>query len=146
MGFKSFFKKIGNGIKSVATKVKDGIVKGFNWVKDKGLPAVSRITHKFQPILEGIARIPGKAGMFGKVASGITEGINAISNLIPNKQVRDKIQEGTSKVDSAVDRGVTAVQDGAGKLHAGLNNGARVIGNWADKANDLLNKQMKNNM
>ena len=58
MGIKSFFQKIGNGIK-----------KAGRWVRDKALPVVGRIA---KPVLGILGMLPGQLGMVGKIGSVVT--------------------------------------------------------------------------
>lgn len=57
MGIKSFFRKIGNGIR-----------KAGRFIKDKVFPVVGRIA---KPVLNVIGALPGVAGVVGRIGSGI---------------------------------------------------------------------------
>ena len=97
-GLKSFFKKVGNGFK-----------KAGRWVRDKALPAVGRIV---KPALNVISMLPGKIGMIGKLGSAITGVLHGATSTIPNKDVRDKldniIDRGNNGFQGVVDRGRNA--------------------------------------
>ena len=73
MGLKSFFKKIGQGLKKVG-----------RFVKDKALPAIGRIA---KPILNVMSLIPGKIGAIGQIGSAVTSALHGITEKIPNKDV-----------------------------------------------------------
>ena len=89
-GLKTFFKKVGNGFKKTG-----------RWVRDKALPAVGRIV---KPAL--------KIGMIGKLGSAITGVLHGATSTIPNKDVRDKldniIDRGNNGFQGVVDRGRNA--------------------------------------
>lgn len=95
MGIKSFFKKIGQGIK-----------KAGRWVRDKALPFVGRIA---KPILGMIGALPGKIGMIGKIGSAVTGVLHGAAEKIPNQGVRDKlnryIDQGSYKFNHVIDKG-----------------------------------------
>ena len=86
MGFKSFFKKIGQGFK-----------KAGRWIKEKALPFVGRIA---KPILGVMGMLPGKIGMIGKVGSAVTGALHGITEKIPNKEAREKINNVIDKTNS----------------------------------------------
>ena len=116
MGLKSFFKKIGQGLKKVG-----------RFVKDKALPAIGRIA---KPILNVMSLIPGKIGAIGQIGSAVTSALHGITEKIPNKDVRDKIDnvinKGNDKFQTVIDKGkeyadtgnqiVGAAKDGWNKL------------------------------
>ena len=94
-GLKTFFKKVGNGFK-----------KAGRWVRDKALPAVGRIV---KPSLNVISMLPGKIGKLGSAITGVLHGA---TSTIPNKDVRDKldniIDRGNNGFQGVVDRGRNA--------------------------------------
>ena len=108
MGIKNFFKKIGNGIRNAG-----------RWIKDKALPVIGRIA---QPILNVMGMIPGKLGMIGKVGSVVTSALQNITNQIPNKDVRDKINnvidKGNNTFQGAIDKGKNIVDTGQNIVNA----------------------------
>ena len=105
-GLKSFFKKVGNGFK-----------KAGRWVRDKALPVVGRIV---KPVLNVIGMLPGKIGMIGKLGSAITGVLHGATSAIPNKDVRDKldnvIDRGNNGFQGVVDRG----RDAADRVNQGI--------------------------
>ena len=107
MGFKSFFKKIGQGFKKVG-----------RFIKDKAMPFVGRLA---KPILNVISMLPGKIGAIGKVGSAVTEVLHNVTDQIPNKEARDKIN---NVLDKGNDKFQTVVDKGKG---------------YADTANNIVN-------
>lgn len=95
MGIKDFFGKVGRGI-----------AKTGRWLKEKAFPVVGRIA---KPILNTISILPGKVGMIGKIGSAITGILHDTISKIPNKDVRDKldnaVSNGNEKFQGIVDRG-----------------------------------------
>ena len=106
-GLKSFFKKIGQGFK-----------KAGRWIKDKALPAIGRIA---KPILGVMGMLPGKIGMIGKVGSAVTNVLHNVTEKIPNKDARDKIN---SVIDKGSDKFQTVIDKGKG---------------YAETANNIVN-------
>ena len=95
MSIKSFFKKIGRGFKKVG-----------RFIKDKALPFVGRLA---KPILNVIGMLPGTIGAIGKVGSAVTEVLHNVTEKIPNKDIRDKIDnvinKGSDKFQTVIDKG-----------------------------------------
>ena len=95
MSIKNFLGKIGRGIKKTG-----------RWIKDKALPAVGRIA---KPILNAISILPGKIGTIGRLGGAITDVLHDVTNKIPNKEARDRINsvidKGNDKFQGVVDRG-----------------------------------------
>ena len=79
MGIKSFFKKVGSGLK-----------KAGRWVKNKAIPFIGRLA---KPILHGISLLPGKLGLIGKLGSAVTGIAGGIVDKIPNDKVRGRMNE-----------------------------------------------------
>ena len=116
MGLMSFFKKIGQGLKKVG-----------RFVKDKALPVIGRIA---KPILGIMGMLPGHLGMVGKIGSAVTSALHGVTEKIPNKDVRDKIDnvinKGNDKFQTVIDKGkqyaetgnqiIDAAKDGWNKL------------------------------
>ena len=116
MGLKSFFKKIGQGLKKVG-----------RFVKEKALPVIGRIA---KSVLNVMSLIPGKIGAIGQIGSAVTSALHGITEKIPNKDVRDKIDnvinKGNDKFQTVIDKGkqyaetgnqiVDAAKDGWNKL------------------------------
>lgn len=128
MGIKSFFGKIKNGIKA-----------GFNWVKDKAVPFVrdkvipvaSRI---IKPVLGFASMLPGKLGTFGKIGQTIADTVSNVAGQIPNKDLRDKVQQGVSNLNDKVQSGISKGQDMATKVNDGINKGIGVATNMYNAA------------
>ena len=106
-GLKSFFKKIGQGFK-----------KAGRWIKERAIPFVGRIA---KPILNVMGMLPGKIGAIGKVGSAVTEVLHNVTEKIPNKDARDKIN---SVIDKGNDKFQTVIDKGRG---------------YADTANNIVN-------
>ena len=108
-GLKSFFKKVGNGIK-----------KAGRWVRDKALPAVGRIV---KPVMNVISMLPGKIGMIGKIGSAITGVLHSATDKIPNKDARDKINhvidQGNTNFNRFIDKGQQITKDMNNKIGVG---------------------------
>ena len=108
-GLKSFFKKVGNGIK-----------KAGRWVRDKALPAVGRIV---KPVMNVISMLPGKIGMIGKIGSAITGVLHSATDKIPNKDARDKINhvidQGNTNFNRFIDKGQQFASDVNNKIGVG---------------------------
>ena len=114
-GLKSFFKKIGQGLKKVG-----------RFVKDKALPAIGRIA---KPILNVMSLIPGKIGAIGQIGSAVTSALHGITEKIPNKDVGDKIDnvinKGNDKFQTVIDKGKQYAETGnqiVGAVKDGWNN------------------------
>lgn len=124
MGLKSFFKKIGQGFK-----------KAGRWIKDKALPVVGRIA---KPILNVVGMLPGKIGAIGKVGSAITEVLHNVTQKIPNKDARDKINnvidKGSSTFQNVVDKG-KGYAETANKV---IDTGQQMIGAAKDGFKNIL--------
>ena len=108
-GLKTFFKKVGNGIK-----------KAGRWVRDKALPAVGRIV---KPVMNVISMLPGKIGMIGKLGTAITGVLHSATDKIPNKDARDKINhvidQGNTNFNRFVDKGQQFANDVNNKIGVG---------------------------
>ena len=108
-GLKSFFKKVGNGIK-----------KAGRWVRDKALPAVGRIV---KPVMNVISMLPGKIGMIGKLGTAITGVLHNATDKIPNKDARDKINhvidQGNTNFNRFIDKGQQITKDMNNKIGVG---------------------------
>ena len=109
MGIRSFFKKIGNGIK-----------KAGRWVRDKVLPVVGRIA---KPVLNVLGALPGKLGMIGKVGSAVTGLLHGATEKIPNQGIKDKlnryIDKGSEKFQHVIDKGKEFSDDVNRKIGVG---------------------------
>ena len=94
-GLKSFFKKIGQGFK-----------KAGRWIKERAIQFVGRFAI---PILNVMGMLPGKIGAIGKVGSAVTEVLHNVTEKIPNKDIRDKIDnvinKGSDKFQTVIDKG-----------------------------------------
>ena len=108
-GLKTFFKKVGNGIK-----------KAGRWVRDKALPAVGRIV---KPVMNVISMLPGKIGMIGKLGTAITGVLHSATDKIPNKDARDKINhvidQGNTNFNRFIDKGQQITKDMNNKIGVG---------------------------
>ena len=117
MGIKDFFRKVGRGIKKGAQAV-------GRFFKNKVLPTVGRIA---KPILGVLGVLPGKLGMIGKVGGGIADVIHGVTDVIPNKDIRDKVNDavarGNEKFQDAISRG----QDTAQRINEGIDKGRQAI-------------------
>lgn len=133
MGIKSFFSKIGNGLKA-----------GYNWVRNtavpfvqnKVLPAVSRI---IKPALGFASMLPGKIGQFGKIGQGIADTVTNIADKIPNAGVRDKITGFVNKINDKVQGGVNKGQDIANRANDTINKGIGVATDIYNAAKQGIN-------
>ena len=100
--FKNFFKKIGQGLKKVG-----------RFVKDKALPVIGRIA---KPVLGIMGMLPGHLGMVGKIGSAVTSALHGVTEKIPNKDVRDKIDnvinKGNDKFQTVIDKGKQYAETG----------------------------------
>ena len=114
MGIKSFFKKIGNGIK-----------KAGRWIRDKALPVVGRIA---KPVLGLMGALPGHIGMIGKIGSGIASVLHDGISKIPNDGVRDKLNRYVARGNEGFQRTVDVAKDGANRVKQGIDV-ARDVGN-----------------
>ena len=85
-GIKNFFKKIGQGFK-----------KAGRWIKEKALPFVGRIA---KPILGVMGMLPGKIGAIGKIGTAVTDVLHNVTEKIPNKDAREKINNVIDKTNS----------------------------------------------
>ena len=115
MGIKNFFKKIGQGLKKVG-----------RFVKDKALPVIGRIA---KPVLGIMGMLPGKIGAIGQIGSAVTSALHGITEKIPNKDVRDKIDnvinKGNDKFQTVIDKGKQYAETGnqiVGAVKDGWNN------------------------
>ena len=115
MGIKNFFKKIGQGLKKVG-----------RFVKDKALPVIGRIA---KPVLGVLGMLPGHLGMVGKIGSAVTSVLHGVTEKIPNKDVRDKIDnvinKGSDKFQTVIDKGKQYAETGnqiVGAVKDGWNN------------------------
>ena len=108
MGIKTFFNKIGQGLKKFG-----------RFVKDKAIPFAGRIA---KPILNVMGMLPGQVGMIGKIGSAITNTLTGITDKIPNKDVRDKlnnvIDKGNNGFQKIVDKTQTIVDTGQNMVEA----------------------------
>jgi len=89
MGLKSFFSKVANGVKNGATKV-------WNTAKKVGgyVGRVAKPILKLAPTaLTGLAALPGKVGMVGKLISPFTNVLNGLIDKIPDGKAKDKVNE-----------------------------------------------------
>ena len=123
-GLKSFFKKIGQGFK-----------KAGRWIKDKALPVIGRIA---KPILGVMGMLPGKIGLIGKVGSAVTGALHGITEKIPNKDARDKINnvidKGNDKFQTVIDKG-KGYAETANKV---VDTGKAMIGAAKDGFNNIV--------
>lgn len=113
MGIKSFFKKIGNGIK-----------KAGRFVRDKVLPVVGRIA---KPVLNVLGALPGHIGMVGKLGSAITGVIHQATDKIPNEQIRDKINSVVDKGEQGFKKIVDTGQNYAERANEAVNRGREIV-------------------
>ncbi len=123
-GLKSFFKKIGQGFK-----------KAGRWIKEKALPVIGRIA---KPVLNIMSMIPGKIGMIGQVGSAVTNILHGITDKIPNKNARDKIN---SVIDKGNDKFQTVVDKGKGFAETAnkvIDTGQQMIGVAKDGFNNII--------
>ena len=107
MGIKKFFKKIGNGFK-----------KAGRWIKDKAIPFIGRIA---KPILGGIAALPGKLGLIGKLGSAITGIATGVVDKIPNDKVRNRMNEWIEHEANLGREGIRKVTDIAQRAGDAIN-------------------------
>ena len=70
---KGFFGKVGNGIK-----------KGFQWIKDKAIPAVGKVIKGVAPVAQTVAgalsAVPGQVGAISKIAAPAIGAVNGLFN------------------------------------------------------------------
>ena len=115
MGIKDFFKKIGRGLK-----------KAGRWIKEKAFPVIGRIA---KPVLGVLGMLPGHLGMVGKIGSAVTSVLHGVTEKIPNKDVREKIDnvinKGADKFQTVIDKGKSYAETGnqiVGAVKDGWNN------------------------
>lgn len=125
MGIKSFFKKVGNGLK-----------KAGRWVRDKVFPVVGRIA---KPILNVIGALPGHIGMIGKIGSAVTGVLHNATEKIPNQEVRDKLDKVIDKGKQGFDTIVDTGQHYAQRVNDGVNKGREIV----DTVRQGYNNQIK---
>ena len=102
---KSFFSKVGEGVKRGATKVFQfgkGIVEKSGHIIR---PAVD-IAGKVSGVL---SHLPGTVGTVGKAFSKGIDYVKGITNMLPNSKAKDIINSATNKIDdkgrSLIDKG-----------------------------------------
>ena len=115
MGLKNFFRNAWNGAKTGATKVFNGLRKGAEFVGRVAKP-IGTLASTAGSIL-GV--LPGKIGEFGKLINRGGDAIKSITNLLPNSDVKDKINHALDK---------------------GLDYGQRTINKGQNFINDVNNK------
>ena len=92
MGIKSFFKKIGKGLK-----------KAGRWIRDRALPAVGRF---LKPVLSVVGLLPGKIGTIGKVGQAIAGAASNVIGQIPNEDTKRKLQGVVDDVNNKFQQGI----------------------------------------
>ena len=124
MGIKNFFKKIGQGFKKVG-----------RFIKDKALPTIGRIA---KPVLGIMSMLPGKIGAIGQVGTAVTSVLHGITEKIPNKDARDKINnvidKGNSTFQTVLDKG-KGYAETANKV---IDTGQQMIGAAKDGFNNVI--------
>ena len=124
MGIKNFFKKIGQGFKKVG-----------RFIKDKALPTIGRIA---KPVLGIMSMLPGKIGAIGQVGTAVTSVLHGITEKIPNKDARDKINnvidKGNSTFQTVLDKG-KGYAETANKV---IDTGQQMIGAAKDGFNNII--------
>ena len=135
--FLNFFKNIGQGIKRGATKVVD-------WAKNKAAPAIGRVVRPIVDIGSKIGNVlsylPGTAGLIGKGITMGGEAIKGLTNLLPNSNAKDKINDSINRIVDTGQNSVNRVSEGIQRfnnkvqpwINAGVNIGNR-IGDMANK-------------
>ena len=124
MGIKNFFKKIGQGFKKVG-----------RFIKDKALPTIGRIA---KPVLGIMSMLPGKIGAIGQVGTAVTSVLHGITEKIPNKSARDKINE---VIDKSNDKFQTVLEKGKGYAETAnkvIDTGQQMIGAAKDGFNNII--------
>ena len=113
MGIKSFFKKIGRGIKKVAGKIWGGIKKGAQFVGKLVKPVIGIA----KPVLGVMSALPGHAGAIGRIGSAAAGIAQSVVDKIPNAQAREKltqvIDKGKGLVDKVQDKATDLANKGA---------------------------------
>lgn len=129
MGIKSFFRKIGNGIR-----------KAGRFIKDKVFPVVGRIA---KPVLNVIGALPGVAGVVGRIGSGIANVLHGATDQIPNedakKRINDVISRGNQAFQGAVDRGREIAEGANNAIGIGRNIVRGVTDVVRDNGRDIAN-------
>ena len=83
---KNFFSRFGNGIKTGATKVWNGVRNGIGYV--------GRIAKPLSSMAIGagsiLGRIPGTVGLVGKALQGGGAVLKSLTDSLPNSSVKEK--------------------------------------------------------
>ena len=137
---KNFFSRIGNGIKSGATKVWNGVRNGIGYV--------GRIAKPLSSMALGagsiLGRIPGTVGLVGKALQGGGAVLKSLTDSLPNSSVKEKINNaiekglnyGNSAINKAQNYANTISNTGQNYLYAGANIANKV----GDIATDFVNR------
>lgn len=125
MGIKSFFKKVGKGLKKVG-----------RFVKDKVFPVVGRIA---KPILNVLGALPGHIGMVGKIGSAVTGILHNATDQIPNNTARERLNKIIDKGQEGFNKVVDTGQHYAERANDTIDRGRRAI----DIVKDGYNNQIK---
>lgn len=135
--FLNFFKNIGQGIKRGATKVVD-------FVKNKAAPAIGRIVRPAIDIASKVGGfmsvLPGKFGKYGELFHKGADAVREITNLLPNSQAKDKINDAVNTIDDGGGSLINKAQQGIERfnnitqpwLNSGINI-ARRIGDYSNR-------------
>ena len=124
--FGNFFRKIGEGIKKGATKV-------WDWSKN----AVQKVAKVVRPAADiaskfgGFMRVlPGKFGKFGELIHKGGEYAKGITNLLPNSEAKNKINE-------AIDKGINTGQNFINKASDGVQRFNNISQPWINSGVDI---------
>ena len=139
MGLKNFFRNAWNGAKNGATKVFNGLRKGAEFVGRVAKP-IGTLASTAGSIL-GV--LPGKVGEFGKLISHGGDAIKSITNLLPNSEVKEKlnnaIDKGLDYSHRAIDKGQTFINDVNNKAQPWLTAAPQIANCLSRYATDFAN-------
>lgn len=137
---KNFFSRVGNGIKSGATKVWNGVRNGIGYV--------GRIAKPLSSMALGagsmLGRLPGTVGLIGKALQGGGAVLKSLTDSIPNGAVKEKL-------NNAIDKGLTVGNNMVNKAQGYANtisntgqnylySGANIANKVGDLATDFVNR------
>jgi len=128
MGIKKFFKGLWNGIKKGASKIWNGVKKVIGF----GGRLVKPVLQAAPQVLTGLAALPGKAGMIGKIGAPIAGVLNGIINKMPDGAAKDKVQEVYNKGQNFVNQANDKVMNVA-------QNVSNTAQKWLPVANEISN-------
>lgn len=118
MPFKSFINKAWNTVK-----------KGAKGLWNTGKRVVNTVSKLASPVASVVAAIPGKVGWIGSGIKTAVDTLRGLTENIPNKQTRDKINNAITKTGGFVDKVVDRVDRGAKTVGNIIDTGQEIIKN-----------------